>query len=200
MAQNQYGYVPGASTPETKVAGGYDTTTATTNEHDGIFALGLNASNIPPALLHYAEHSRVLVQAKKGATVRPGRQPDPLSAHRRTRIPRQPSARAAGRRRRKGGAVMTAPRKSEWPVGAGQIAKENTNTQAAISAPPNDDGKAFRRLQAAVAAHGGHQVHQVHQLASSGFLVDSTRWAGLCRESPDIRALTHFARLIGVRT
>ena len=42
----------GASVPEkTKVAGGYQTTTATSKDSTPIFAWGLNENNIPPELL-----------------------------------------------------------------------------------------------------------------------------------------------------
>ena len=85
-----------------------------------------------------------------------------------------------------------APQKSESPVAAGLIAKEGTeNTD--IVAPAESDGKALATLKAQLAIAG----HAVHELTGGGFVVVATRWAGLCRECPDVRSLAVFARQIG---
>jgi hypothetical protein len=87
---------------------------------------------------------------------------------------------------------MMAPQKSECPVAAGQIAKGSTE-DAAIVAPVTTEGKGLATLKAQLAIAG----HAVHELAGGGFVVIATRWAGMCRECPDLRALAAFARQIG---
>lgn len=87
---------------------------------------------------------------------------------------------------------MRAPQKSECPVAAGQVAKESTES-AVIVTPAGADGKALATLKAQLAISG----HSVHHLADGGFLVVATKWAGMCREVPDLHALAAFARQIG---
>jgi hypothetical protein len=91
---------------------------------------------------------------------------------------------------------MSDPQKSECPgVQPGQIAKEGAETQDRSITQPADEGKALATLKASLALAG----HAVHELSGGGFLVVATRWAGLCRECPDVRALAAFARQIGAR-
>ena len=87
---------------------------------------------------------------------------------------------------------MRPPQKSESPVAAGQFAEEGAERNS-ILAPDASDRKELATLRARLAMAG----HAVHELASGGFLVVDTRWAGLCKECPDLRALATFARLVG---
>jgi hypothetical protein len=57
----------------------------------------------------------------------------------------------------------------------------------------SDEDKAAATLTAQLAIAG----HAVHTLAGGGFLVVATKWAGMCRECPDLRALAAFAKQIG---
>ena len=50
-AANQLAYTAGSDAPKTKVAGGYQTTTATSKDSNPIFAWGLNENNVPTELL-----------------------------------------------------------------------------------------------------------------------------------------------------
>lgn len=84
-------------------------------------------------------------------------------------------------------------------VAAGELVTPTTadsKTSNAILQQCGDERKALANLKAAFALHAG--AHAVHELADGGYLVVSTRWAGLCRQCPDFRALMQFARQIGV--
>lgn len=61
------------------------------------------------------------------------------------------------------------------------------------TAAAGDDRKTLDTLKAQLALYG----HAVHDLASGGYLVVATRWAGMCRELPDLHALAAFSRQIG---
>jgi hypothetical protein len=84
--------------------------------------------------------------------------------------------------------------KSESPMAVGQFAAE-TFEYGDIVALADARGKAVATLRAQLALAG----HAVHELAGGGFLVIATRWAGMCRECPDVAALAAFARQLGAR-
>lgn len=87
---------------------------------------------------------------------------------------------------------MTATQKSECPMGVGQVAEGSTEN-ASILPERIGDSKVLANLKASLAMSG----HAVHDLANGGYLVVATKWAGMCRECPDLRSLTAFARQIG---
>ena len=89
---------------------------------------------------------------------------------------------------------MTAPQKSETPAGGPGIAEESIGN-GRIVAPTDSNSKAVTTLKAQLAIAG----HAVHELAGGGYLVVATKWAGICRECPDVSALAAFARQIGAR-
>jgi hypothetical protein len=62
-----------------------------------------------------------------------------------------------------------------------------------MNAAPDDGSKALATLTAQLAIAG----HAVHGLDGGGYLVVATKWAGMCKQVPDLRALAAFARQIG---
>jgi hypothetical protein len=65
----------------------------------------------------------------------------------------------------------------------------------AAAAPVGTDCKALATLKAQFALCG----HSVHEMAGGGYLVVATKWAGLCREIPDLPTLAAYAKQIGAR-
>lgn len=88
---------------------------------------------------------------------------------------------------------MSGPQKSDWPVGAGQVANANTTETASIVAPYGDDDNAQRKLQDRLIAELALAKHTAWQLASGGYIV--TAW-GHAKELPDLHALAHFVRRV----
>ena len=87
--------------------------------------------------------------------------------------------------------MIPAPHVQAPRVPAEALAEKSTQS-VAIVAPVDADRKTVTTLKAQLALAG----HAVHDLAGGGFVVIATRWAGMCRECPDVRSLAAFARQI----
>jgi hypothetical protein len=88
---------------------------------------------------------------------------------------------------------MMRPVDARTPRVPAEAVAEEGSENGAIVASLASDGKAVATLKAQLAIAG----HAVHELATGGYLVVATRWAGMCRECPDVRSLAAFARQIG---
>lgn len=88
---------------------------------------------------------------------------------------------------------MIAAPETQTPGASPGSAEETTNTTIVPSFGDDRKEKDLRTLIAQMAMAG----HSVHTLASGGFLVVATKWAGMCRECPTMHALVAFARQIG---